>query len=190
MDVGIGPGAEYTRELAKEKIELIGIDFSFPSLKICKWRQDLSGENKVHVIQADACHLPFSDEAFDKVISIQVIQHFPSSDARNIAFSEINRVLMTNGAFILESLNEYYLLHLIGKYFGIRWKTPKETFPSLRQHFYLYLYNQKELITDLSEHFTDIGIKGMHSLFPIYVLWQKAFGTPLSNIYIGNWTPN
>lgn len=183
LDVGIGPGAEYTRELAKQNIEIVGIDFSFPSLKICKQRHDLNGENRLHVIQADACHLPFSDEAFDKVISTQLIQHIPSSSNRNIAFNEINRVLKGGGDFILDVLNEYYLQRLIGVYLRIgRWITLKEAFPSLKQEFYLYLYNHKELVNDLSKHFTDISVKGMHSLFPFYMLWKKFLGTPLANI--------
>lgn len=58
-------------------IEVVGIDRCLPLLNIARERD----ENR-HLINADACRLPFRSESFDSAISIALIHHFRSLTMR------------------------------------------------------------------------------------------------------------
>ena len=59
----------------------------------------MSRENKyLKFIEADATQLPFGDGEFDLVLSVDALHHIPN---RNKAFDEMNRVLESNGFYVL-----------------------------------------------------------------------------------------
>ena len=69
----------------------IGMDFLFPKLRFLR-------RYSIPVVQGSAFALPFKDDAFDCLISSEVIEHVPFDDA---LFTEIRRVLKADGMLIL-----------------------------------------------------------------------------------------
>jgi len=68
LELGCGYG-RVLEQLIQNSSIVIGIDISLDSLILAK--QYISLNPKLQSIQANAIHLPFSDESFDKVICIQ-----------------------------------------------------------------------------------------------------------------------
>ena len=54
--------------------------------------------NAVHFVHGDACRLPFASAAFDRVLAVECIFHFPS---RRQFFGEARRVLRRGGKLAL-----------------------------------------------------------------------------------------
>lgn len=94
LDVGCGGGV-YERVLAPENpsSKIIAIDIS--KGKGEAW--EIIWDN-VYFVIADAQNLPFKDGVFDKIFSIEVLEHLP--DERR-ALNDIYRVLKPSGAFVL-----------------------------------------------------------------------------------------
>ncbi|NCO80431.1 class I SAM-dependent methyltransferase [bacterium] len=95
LDLGCGNGRLY--ELFKEKfVDYYGVDSSDKIIEIAKSRYP---KTKFQV--ADALNLPFTENFFDKVISIAVFHHIPSKEFRLQFLNEIKRVLKPEGKIIL-----------------------------------------------------------------------------------------
>ncbi len=125
LDVGCGTGF-FTRRIS-EKIGgyVAGIDINENRVRYA-WQKDLG---KTFYAVADAGALPFSDAAFDMVISVAAICFMPEDHK---AVREIIRV--TRRSFAIGMLNRHSLLWLnkarsgrAGAYHGARWYTVNET---------------------------------------------------------------
>ena len=68
LELGCGYG-RVLRELVQNSSEIIGIDISLDSLMLAK--EYTSSPTNLHLIQANARRLPFSECIFDKVVCIQ-----------------------------------------------------------------------------------------------------------------------
>jgi SAM-dependent methyltransferase len=68
--------------------------------------------------KVDSANLPFEDEAFDIVISNQVIEHIPD---QRVHVSEISRVTKRGGYIYLATPNRYWIRDPHTKLFGINW---------------------------------------------------------------------
>lgn len=90
LDVGCGTGAVLS-ELEKRGPS-VGIDLSHEALRLSKER----GLN--HLVYANAEQLPFIDNQFDAVLSLDTIEHVPNDKA---AAAEIFRVLKPGGIFVM-----------------------------------------------------------------------------------------
>jgi 2-polyprenyl-3-methyl-5-hydroxy-6-metoxy-1,4-benzoquinol methylase len=104
LEVGCGQG-QWILEAAKRGILSTGIDTSRTAITHAKNSSEcLSAEAKQRVcfIQADAQHLPFRSDSFDKVLSMQVIEHVPN-DA--VFVSEIARVGKQNCNVFISTMN-------------------------------------------------------------------------------------
>ncbi len=120
LDIGCGNGRLY--ELLREReIEYYGVDFSEKLIDIAKSKFPLA---KFQV--ADGLELPFSDNFFDKAVSIAVLHHIPSEKFRLEFLKEAQRVLKPGGVFILTVWNlnkrrksllllKYTILKILGK---------------------------------------------------------------------------
>lgn len=60
--------------------------------------------NRVEIETGDITRLPFSDAAFDAIISMTVIHNIPSQEARDQAIREIVRVLKPGGRIVIFDL--------------------------------------------------------------------------------------
>jgi SAM-dependent methyltransferase len=97
LDVGCGVGL-YTRELARRGAVVAGIDLNVDSLREAK-----KAGGKVHLVCADASHLPFRSDAFDMVVSIEVLSHI-GPDIRRRVMADISRTMAVGGV-------AFYTLH-------------------------------------------------------------------------------
>ena len=89
LDVGCGTGA--TLELLQSFGRATGVDPHLPALEIC------SLERALPVQQAQVEDLPFSDDSFDVVTCLDVLEH---TDEDMVALREIRRVCAPGATFI------------------------------------------------------------------------------------------
>lgn len=77
--------------------------------------------NNVHLVAANAYHLPFSENVFDTALMVRVMHHLeqPSDVIR-----EINRILKPEALLILEFANKIHLKSLLRSLLTLRWTYP------------------------------------------------------------------
>jgi arsenite methyltransferase len=98
LDVGSGPGF-YASELLDQVGaggEVVGVDGSTDMLGVAAHR--CAGRANVALHQADATSLPFEDESFDRVLSVQVLEYVRDVEA---ALRELHRVLRPGGRAVV-----------------------------------------------------------------------------------------
>ena len=98
LDVPVGTGV-FTASLYRRYplATIIGVDISMNMLRKARARFREQGVNNVHLIKADAVHLPVSDAAVDMVLSMNGWHAF--ADKQGTA-GEMHRVLHQDGALI------------------------------------------------------------------------------------------
>lgn len=96
LDVPVGT-AVFTRAkyFRMKKAKLTCLDYSEDMLAQAEAR--LEERSDISFIQGDVGKLPFPDESFDLVLSMNGVHAFPDKEK---AYSEMNRVLKQGGAFI------------------------------------------------------------------------------------------
>lgn len=95
LEVPVGTGI-LTMPLYKklEKADIVCLDYSAEMMARAKSRADEMGIEKVKFMQGDVGKLPFDNESFDIVLSLNGFHAFPDKDA---AYSETYRVLKKGG---------------------------------------------------------------------------------------------
>lgn len=98
LDVPVGT-AIFTHNKYKilKMANIIGIDYSEDMLKQAKELLENNQVKNVKLLQGDVRNLPYRDERFDYVLTMNGFHVFPDKDK---AFSEITRVLKHNGKLI------------------------------------------------------------------------------------------
>lgn len=96
LEVGCGIGVLSSYLAEKYKWEVTGIDLD--SEQIERAKNDYRENKYLKFFEADATKLPFGDNKFDLVLSVDALHHIPN---RNKTFGEINRVLESNGFYVL-----------------------------------------------------------------------------------------
>jgi ubiquinone/menaquinone biosynthesis C-methylase UbiE len=183
LDLGCGNGRLYSF-LKKRGIKYTGIDSSERMIEIAK-EKNQEGDPKFEVVEA--LDLPFSENSFDKVYSVAVLHHIPSSDFRLEFMEEIKRVLKSKGKLVLTvwnlaqidkpSLIKYTILRLFGKSkldpkdVFYPWKNPEGKILAQR---YVHCFSK----TELEELAKEAGLKVKDSGFLARGKSQKA------NIYL------
>lgn len=183
LDLGCGNGRLYSF-LKKRGIKYTGIDSSERMIEIAK-EKNQEGDPKFEVVEA--LDLPFSENSFDKVYSVAVLHHVPSSDFRLEFMEEIKRVLKSKGKLVLTvwnlaqidkpSLIKYTILRLFGKSkldpkdVFYPWKNPEGKILAQR---YVHCFSK----TELEELAKEAGLKVKDSGFLARGKSQKA------NIYL------
>ena len=103
LDVGCGIGMLF-RRLGPESYQFFGIDISHNMLAYC--RKGAGAVKPVNVTQSNLEYLPFTDEAFDTVVALGVLEYLPHA---RVGIEEIARVTKANGTVILSMHNKYSL---------------------------------------------------------------------------------
>jgi ubiquinone/menaquinone biosynthesis C-methylase UbiE len=104
-DIGCGAGT-YINLLHKFDCEVVGIDYSYPTLKQARKRVD----KQPHWGQADVQHLSFKENTFDGVLCFGVLQALSTP---NQAIEECSRVLKQDGSLWIDALNKNCFLHIL-----------------------------------------------------------------------------
>ena len=98
LDVGAGPGflATAIDEAVGKSGSVCGVDISEPLLEVA--RSQSKDQHGIEFRHGDATQLPYPEEAFDAVVSTQVLEYVPDVDA---ALGEFHRVLRVAGRVAL-----------------------------------------------------------------------------------------
>ncbi|MGI9289073.1 MAG: methyltransferase domain-containing protein [Pseudomonadales bacterium] len=102
LDLGCGEGRHVISAYEEADVHSFGVDLSFADLqttqeKFQPFAQPDSDARSFGLSQANALHLPFADNTFDKVICSEVLEHIPDYRA---VLTEIERVLKPGGHFV------------------------------------------------------------------------------------------
>lgn len=98
LDVPVGTAIFTARKYRRMKAaEIIGLDYSKEMIAIAILRKETENISNLSLVQGDVGELPYADESFDCVLSMNGFQTFPDRDK---AFAEIFRVLKPAVAFV------------------------------------------------------------------------------------------
>ena len=136
LDVPVGTGVFTARKYSLMKqADITCLDYSEDMLLQARTRFEQEGIGNTQTVQGDVGALPFADESFDTVLSMNGIHVFPDKER---AWSEMHRVLKKGGYLVAcfcikgESRISDWLMHRILSRKG--WFTPPfETFASLKE---------------------------------------------------------
>jgi phosphatidylethanolamine/phosphatidyl-N-methylethanolamine N-methyltransferase len=92
--IGVGTGADLPFFL-KRGYDITAIDYSADMLKVAKEKY---GDSEINYYEMDAQHLNFHDQTFDFIVASLILSVVPHPEK---AYSELNRVLASNGQFII-----------------------------------------------------------------------------------------
>jgi len=108
LEVGCGIGVLSSYLAEKYEWEVTGIDLDPEQIERAK--NDYRENKYIKFLEANATKLPFGDNEFDLVLSVDAMHHIPN---RNEAFDEINRVLKSDGFYVLV---DFALPRFFGKF--------------------------------------------------------------------------
>ncbi len=114
LEAGCGTG-RMTPYWAQCSGELVAVDFSFESVRVCRRKLKALGLTHVHLAQADLCALPLKSQIFDRVVSCQVLEHVPGPDARRRAVENLARVARPGAALALSAYKHSLLTRAFAK---------------------------------------------------------------------------
>ncbi|HVB92503.1 MAG TPA: class I SAM-dependent methyltransferase [Acidimicrobiales bacterium] len=104
LDLGSGRG-ESSAEILRRRATPIALDYSAAAVRLT--HQQLG--HRSMVVRADALHMPFPDNSFDRVLMGDVIEHLPWA-LGVVALREVERVLVTGGlAIVHTSPNTWFI---------------------------------------------------------------------------------
>lgn len=125
LEVAVGTGLNIPHY--PDDVTLTGVDLSEWMLDLARVRADEHGR-AVELLQADAQHLPFDDDAFDTVVCTLGLCAIPDMDA---AVDEMVRVLRPGGRLIL--LDHIESSSRVIR--GVQWLAELVTVPLGGEHF-------------------------------------------------------
>ncbi len=104
LDLGCGQGW-YLAEMNRVGFHVDGTDYSSGQLEKAIVHLQAKGLGGGNLEQADAAALPFADDSYDFVYSINAVHHMIEGDAQTKALAEVARVLRPGGVFLLHEMN-------------------------------------------------------------------------------------
>jgi demethylmenaquinone methyltransferase/2-methoxy-6-polyprenyl-1,4-benzoquinol methylase len=104
LDVGCGTGL-FFRHIFTDVQSVVGVDVSAKLLRQAKERVRVL--NNVHLVQADADNLPFTDSYFDLVFAFTLLQNMPNPLK---TLNEIKRNTKVGGFLVLTGLKKFFSL--------------------------------------------------------------------------------
>lgn len=172
LDLGCGSGL-YSYELLRGGAKtVVGIDLNRQALS----EQVKNNQKGLYLICADAEHLPFRDEAFDMVLSVEVLTHIPP-DLRSRVFSDIHRV-MWEGALAFFTLHNSFRLTM-GHWFRLRkaknsYTTSNLTVWPLAPKVARKNLNAASFECDHVTHYLNYHSRFSHIFYVAHPYWSRA----------------
>ena len=105
LDIACGRG-EFPLRASMLGAHAIGADFSDASIAFAReLQQSRKGRDQgsLEFVQADACDLPFSDESFDRITMLDIIEHLVPEQLEQM-FREVRRLLKPGGFAVIHTL--------------------------------------------------------------------------------------
>lgn len=107
LDIGYGNGRLLKKVFSHKQVELYGIDISRDAQKMAKRTNAIAQEaGMLHLLIGDCCDLPFSDNSFSVVTSINTV-YFWKDTVQGL--KEIHRVLRSGHSFYNTVFTREYL---------------------------------------------------------------------------------
>ncbi len=141
LDIGCNWG-RWSIAASKKGYRTIGLDPSLDAVLAARRVSRQLGVEPDFVV-GDARFLPFLDNAFDRVFSYGVFQHFSKDNVR-ASLEEVARVLKPNGITLIQMPNKYGLRqyqqyrrrgYTEGEAFEVRYWTPAELMKTFEEKF-------------------------------------------------------
>lgn len=108
LDIGCGTGTMIEKYIRSVSHEIVTIDFSHNMLFAASKRLK-KNVGTVKFVQGFALSLPFQNESFDTVVSVNTLHNLPSKEDVKASLAEISRVLRLGGKAIVEFRNKLNL---------------------------------------------------------------------------------
>lgn len=164
LDVGCGDGT-FTLRLGENFSEVYGVDVQEHYL--AKFRESVSGRGNYRVMHMSAAEMDFPDEFFDKVVTLETLEHVDNLQA---AAAEIIRVTKYGGEIVISVPNRLFPCENHGADFGriSLSRAPLLTYlPSLHKK---YAKARAFLVRDLDRLFIPLGAQrvGLDYLWPTF----------------------
>jgi len=103
LDIGCGRG-EVIYQCSQKGTESTGLDYANEALEFAKQFRDQSGKvSDYRLVQASAMNLPFSEEYFNRVFMLDIVEHLYPYELQK-ALSEVYRVLKPDGILIIHTM--------------------------------------------------------------------------------------
>lgn len=151
LDVGCGFGQNF-RPFLNKGVECYGVEID---QEICNITSNLFKEENVSVSKGHNRSLPYDDDYFDYVISINAI-HYENSEKDIIdALKEHKRVLKKNGLFVLYTVGPEHSIYKKAKFLGNNLFQIRD-FDFRDGQTYFYFSNQKNLEYYLEPLFSEV----------------------------------
>jgi SAM-dependent methyltransferase len=129
LDYGAGRGAHAEFDFRGLVSRVVGVDVDPAVLK----------NPQVHVsamLEAPDYAVPFADESFDAIVSMNVVEHLPNPEA---SFCELTRVLRRGGVILIKTTNLHHYIGTVARatpaalhrWYNARWGTsPNHVLPT------------------------------------------------------------
>jgi ubiquinone/menaquinone biosynthesis C-methylase UbiE len=111
LDMGCGRG-EIVLHAARQGAQVVGIDYSADCLRLTRRTLEVAPErdrDRVTLSHADATAIPFGDEAFERVLMMDIVEHLHDWQV-SCALREAYRVLSPKGYLVLHTLPNRWAL--------------------------------------------------------------------------------
>jgi ubiquinone/menaquinone biosynthesis C-methylase UbiE len=111
LDMGCGRG-EIVLHAARQGAQVVGIDYSADCLRLTRRTLEVASERdrgRVTLSHADATAIPFGDEAFERVLMLDIVEHLHEWQVSR-ALREAYRVLSPKGYLVLHTLPNRWAL--------------------------------------------------------------------------------
>ncbi len=105
LDIACGRG-EFPLLASTLGAHAIGVDFSDASIDFARELRNSRRDQEagsLQFVQADACHLPFDDDAFDRITMLDIIEHLVPEQLEQM-FLEVKRLLKPDGFAVIHTL--------------------------------------------------------------------------------------
>ena len=139
LNIGCAHGPDFLP--FTQNFDLYGVDFSTEMLKLAR---KYSQKFKFPVILSvsDVSHLPYADETFDSAISVATYHHVKGKKEKQVALSELRRVLKPGGEAFITVWNRWQSKFWFKpKEVAVSWRKRDKT---LERYYYLFTYPELE----------------------------------------------